>query len=177
VRNPGLFSKSGGEYHAKGGFASFKCDSSFAGFPGGCPAPVPDSSGWTNDSFSYSRLIAYCEDKALDEHDYFPWTNIPIDKIGQVYGYINLTYWDGDYGLEILLMTMDGFAAYDSGESFSAWHRSVYTEGYYSFEFINVTPGSYALVVDNTNWGWEATDFDFVNDYAVFDFEAYFEPY
>jgi len=127
--------------------------------------------------FSYSVRIAYCEAQALDEHYHFPWQSIAIDKIGRVYGYINLTHWDGDYGLEILLMTMDSYAAYVGGESFSAWHRSVYTEGYYSFEFINVTPGNYALVVDNTDSDWEDTDFDGINDYAVFDLEAYFEPY
>ena len=40
-----------------------------------------------------------------------------------------------------------------------------------------MAPGNYALVVDNTDDGWEVTDFDFVNDYAVFDLEVYFQPY
>lgn len=103
--------------------------------------------------------------------------NITIDKVGRVYGHINLTHWDGHYGLEILLMTMDGFAAYTGGGNYSAQHKSIYTKGHYSFEFTNVAPGNYVLVVDNTDKGWEETDFDFVNDYAVFDLKAYFEPY
>ncbi|WP_448521535.1 hypothetical protein [Pseudothermotoga sp.] len=74
-------------------------------------------------------------------------------------------------------MTMDGFAAYDGGEAFSAWHWSVYEEGHYYFEFDGVAPGNYALVVDNTDDGWEVTDFDFVKDSAVFDLEVYFQPY
>ncbi|WP_448516843.1 hypothetical protein [Pseudothermotoga sp.] len=131
-------------------------------FLGGCPVRVP---------------LARFEDQALDEDRYVCQKNIAIGKMGRVYGRINLTHWSGHYGLEILFMTMDGFAAYDGGESFNAWHRSVYKEGRYYFEFEGVAPGNYALVVDNTDRGWEDTDFDFVNDYAVFDLEVYFQPY
>ena len=144
-------------------------------FLGGCPVLVPSDPSEGN--VSYPRLIARFEDQALDEDSYVCQKNITIGKTGRVYGHINLTHWSGHYGLEILFMTMDGFAAYVGGESFSAWHRSVYEEGYYYFEFDGVAPGNYALVVDNTDDGWEDTDIDFVNDYAVFDLEVYFQPY
>lgn len=76
-------------------------------------------------------------------------------------------------------MTMDGFTVYRNilVGSYSAWHKSVYKKGYYSFEFNDVAPGKYVLVIDNTDKGWERTDFDFVNDYVVFDLKAYFKPY
>jgi hypothetical protein len=139
-------------------------------FLGGCAAqvqvPVP-----------VRVLLARFENEALDEDYYLSKKNIAIGKMGRVYGYINLTHWDGHYGLEILFMTMDSFAAYVGGESFSAWYKIFYTEGRHYFEFKNVPPGNYALVVDNTNLGWAKTDFDFVNDYAVFDLEVYFETY
>lgn len=124
-----------------------------------------------------SQLIAYCEDEALDEDRYAIWKNIAIDKTGRVYSYINLTHWDGHYELEILLMTMDGFTAYDNGNNFNAWHTSVYTKCRQSFEFPNVPPGNYAVVVDNTDSGWKSTNFDFENDYAVFDLKVYHESY
>jgi hypothetical protein len=141
-------------------------------FLGGCavqvqvPVPVPER-----------VLLAQFKNQVLDENWYVYKENIAIDKMGRVYGYIDLTHWPGHYGLEILFMTMDSFAAYDGGESFSAWHQSFYTEGRHNFEFKDVPPGNYALVVDNTDRGWERTDFDFVNDYAVFDLEVYFETY
>jgi hypothetical protein len=137
-------------------------------FLGGCAVQVP---------VPVRVLLARFEDEVLDEDWYVAQKNIAIGKTGRVYGYINLTHWTGDYGLEILFMTMDSFAAYDGGESFSAWHQSFYTVGRHYFEFKNVPPGNYALVVDNTDLGWEDTDFDFVNDYAVFDLEVYFETY
>jgi hypothetical protein len=40
-----------------------------------------------------------------------------------------------------------------------------------------VPPGNYAVVVDNTDSGWKSTDFDFENDYAVFDLKVYHESY
>jgi hypothetical protein len=122
-------------------------------------------------------LLARFEDQVLDEQRYVSKENIAIGKTGRVYGYINLTHWRGHYGLEILFMTMDSFADYDGGGNFSAWHQSFYTEGRHYFEFKDVAPGNYALVVDNTDRGWAKTDFDFVNDYAVFDLEVYFETY
>ena len=135
---------------------------------GKVPVPVP---------LPVRVLLARFEDEALDENWYLYKKNIAIGKMGRVYGYINLTHWPGHYGLEVLFMTMDSFAAYESWESFSAWYKIFYTEGRHYFEFKNVPPGNYALVVDNTDRGWAKTDFDFVNDYAVFDLEVYFETY
>jgi len=119
------------------------------------------------------KLVAYWNTYALDE-DYFTWQQFPVDKTGQIYGYIDLKHWDEHYGLEILLMTTDSFAAYKRGGAYFAWHKSVYREGQWYFSFPNVAPGNYVLVVDNTDEGWEETDFDFVNDYAVFDLKAYY---
>ena len=122
-------------------------------------------------------LIAWTEDKSLDEDYYYYWSPITITTTGEVYGWLHLTHWDGDYGLEILLMTASDFADFQSGGAYAAWHKSVFEEGWHYFCFSNVTPGNYVLIVDNTDEGWETTDFDFENDYAVFDLEAYFEAY
>jgi len=78
-------------------------------FLGGCLATTSSDSSEGN--VSYPRLIARFEDQALDEDHYVCQKNIAIDKIGRVYGYINLTHWSEDYGLEVLFMTMDGFVA------------------------------------------------------------------
>ncbi len=141
---------------------------------GGCVAVISDtesSGGATNPP----KLIYQVYDEELDENYYLPSKLIYIDKSGEVYGTINLKHWDGDYGLEIMLMDSANYNLYQNDQPFSAWHKSVYSTGKHEFKFVNVTPGYYVIVVDNTNEGWEKTDFDLENDYAVFDLEAYFQ--
>jgi len=125
-------------------------------------------------SFKTIYFIASIYDHSLDENYYTYVGPIHIDDNGNVYGAIRLTHWDGDYGLEILFMDSANFNLYRNGASFSAWHKSIYTTGEYEFCFVNIPPGYYYLIVDNTNLGWDDTDFDGINDYAVFDLEAVF---
>jgi len=122
-------------------------------------------------------IIVQSEDENLDEDHYRYWSSITITTTGEMYGWINLTHWDEDYGLEILLMTVSDFADFKNGDAYAAWQKSIFVKGRHDFHFSNVTPDNYVLVVDNSNLGEVDTDFDFVNDYAVFGLEAYFEPY
>lgn len=138
---------------------------------------VSSSPVWSFTTIKNIVLIAQTYSYSLDEGRYAYWENITIDTTGEVYGSFDLSHWDGDYGLEILLMTSSDFANFKSGYSYSAWHKSIYVEGLHSFRFVDVTPGNYVLIIDNSDLGWDTTDSDGVNDYAVLDFEAYFESY
>jgi len=109
-------------------------------------------------------------DRHLNEQHYL-WYGDPItiDKSGRIDVYFNLKEWDEDYRLEIIFLTVDNFLHFKNDETFSAVdHRSILYTGVYEFNF-NVSPGSYYLVVDNSDLGWENTDWDGYNDDAVFD--------
>lgn len=110
--------------------------------------------------------------------DYWLYSSpIYIGEDGRVFGNIYLKDWDEDYGLEVLFMTTSNYENFEEGNSYSAWHKSFYTEGTHSFAFGNVSPGWYRIVVDNSNKGWDDTDWDGVDDVAIFDLKAYFGPY
>ncbi len=59
--------------------------------------------------------------------------------------------------------------------TYKAYYMPIYSKGNYKWE-LYVKPGVYRFVVDNTDKGWEMTNFDFEDDIAVFDYEIYEIP-
>ncbi len=92
---------------------------------------------------------------------------------------MELHEWPEHYGLELLVMSPAEYTHYTNGDGFTVyWHETISTEGTH----IRVAPGLIAggtmvrIVVDNTNLGWEDTDFDFFSDDALFDLEVAIGP-
>jgi|GEM_PF-1139618 len=125
---------------------------------------------------SSKKVLVSYTNVYLDEDYYLPHGPITlVSDSSDLFVDLNLKAWDEDYGLELFLMTDSNFAIYQSGSnSFEVVdHVTFYTEGPQAWVFINVPPGVYYFVVDNTDLGWEETDWDGENDVAVFDLELY----
>ncbi len=115
----------------------------------------------------------------LEEDQYtFNLLTYTVPRDGEVEVYVDLDSWPGHYGLEVMIMYYSDYVNYASGDYFIAWHRSMFSEGTYTLNSDPLEEGDrIKVIVDNTNWGWEDTDFDFVDDTAYFDVEAEFHPY
>ena len=115
----------------------------------------------------------------LDEAYYLRMTNAyTAPRDGRFEVTLDLHDWPGDYGLEILIMTYSDYLNYIDYESYSAWHLSLFTERTHFFNSGTIHEGElYQVIIDNTDLGWDDTDFDFVNDAAYFDVEAVFQGY
>jgi len=112
-----------------------------------------------------------------DYHNASDQIEIPYD--GLLAMNMQLNDWPGDYGLELFVMAPAEYNDYLNGDGFSVyWHETISTEG----SHIRVAPGLITggtmviIVVDNTDRGWEQTDFDFWNDDALYDLEVAFGP-
>jgi len=89
----------------------------------------------------------------------------------------NLRTWDGDYKLELLFMTKANYDDFTSTfGTYSAYHYSLSATGTMTWNLTDILPGVYYFVIDNSNKGWEDTDFDFLDDIAIFDFKIYKMP-
>ncbi|MFC2170556.1 hypothetical protein ACFLQJ_01095 [Calditrichota bacterium] len=89
---------------------------------------------------------------------------------------LDLHSWDGDYGLELMIMTYTEYENFISGTTFSAWHESMSSEGSYSLTTDELAEGEeMKVVIDNSDAGWESTDYDFTSDDATFDVEVVFQ--
>ena len=122
-------------------------------------------------------LLASEEDYLLHEGYYHYTGQITISSNpAHIVVYFNLKNWDGDYGLELMLMTESDFEDFQSTfGTYKAYHKTIYSEGNYEWE-LDVEPGVYRFVVDNTDKGWETTDLDGEDDIAIFDYEVYEIP-
>ncbi len=110
---------------------------------------------------------------SLNEGWYF-YHKIYISSLSDVYIPVKVYRWKSRYALEVFFMNSWGFERYRSGKSFSTIAReNILSSGEYLIRASRVGPGYYYVVVDNTDKGWSATDFDGENDYAVFDIEVY----
>lgn len=91
---------------------------------------------------------------------------------------MNLKSWSGDYGIELILLSDEQAARLEAGLSFSAdWHETVVDQGTHTYIVHDVTDrDDYRFVVDNSDAGWETTDFDGVADNAIFDLELILVP-
>jgi Viral BACON domain len=124
-------------------------------------------------------LLWSLENKTLDEDYYTSSPEIEIPYDGLLAMNMQLNDWPGHYGLELLVMSPAEYNHYRNDDSFSVyWHETISSEGTH----IRLAPGLIAagtmvrIVVDNTNWGWEDTDFDFFSDDALFDLEVAIGP-
>jgi len=124
-------------------------------------------------------LLWSWENKTLDEDYYTSSPEIEIPYEGLLAMNMQLHDWPGDYGLELFVMSPAEYDDYADGDSFSVyWHETISTEGTH----VRLAPGLISagtmvrIVVDNTNLGWEETDFDFWNDDALFDLEVALGP-
>lgn len=88
----------------------------------------------------------------------------------------NLRVWDGDYKLELLFMTKANYNDFTTSGSYSAYHHSLSITGTMTWNLTDIPPGVYYFVIDNSDKGWEDTDFDFLDDIAIFDFKIYKMP-
>ncbi len=125
-----------------------------------------------------SRIVYWTNE--VVEEDHYRYSNgqsNPRDTRPQAH--LELTDWPGDYGLEIFVMNSYNFDRYQDRESFDVyWHQSVYSEGTYNFTGSTVIPHGTIVyvVVDNTDYGWDDTDFDFSNDKAYFNLSVDLQP-
>jgi len=145
----------------------------------GCVEPTSSYDGGSGDGGGTDKepvLVAELIGATLDEDYYYPYEGITISSMGKLVVTVNLYHWPGDYALEVFFMSYSDYVDYINYDAFAAWRKALYEEGEYTFSFIDIPPGNYVLVVDNTDRAGD-TDFDLVNDYAVFDLVAYFEPY
>ena len=88
----------------------------------------------------------------------------------------NLRVWDGDYKLELLFMTKANYNDFTTSGSYSAYHHSLSITGTMTWNLTDIPPGVYYFVIDNSDKGWEETDFDFLDDIAIFNFKIYKMP-
>jgi len=120
------------------------------------------------------KLLINWEHSSLKEGSYKYITSpIQINKNSNIYGELYLYSWTEDYGIEILLMSEDDYQNFKDGYNYKAWHKSIYYEGINSFNFGNISPGYYRIIIDNSDSGWEQTDSDGYEDTAYFYIEAY----
>ena len=133
----------------------------------GCPGPAPRTS---NPQQPIVITLANDQDRHVDEGHYYVYGNpIVIEKAGQIDVYFNLKEWDEDYRIEVIFLSDDEFEHFKRGETFwSIKHIPALYQGTYEVSFA-VSPGIYCLIVDNSDLGYEDTDWDGVNDDAVYD--------
>ena len=133
----------------------------------------------TNNEYNEPRPVLLASEKNYLLHEgYYHYTDqITIsNNHAHIVVYFNLKSWDGDYGLELMLMTESDFEDFQSlFGTYRAYQKTIYSEGYYKWD-LYVEPGVYRFVVDNTDNGWETTDLDGEDDIAVFDYEVYETP-
>ncbi|MCB2213408.1 hypothetical protein KQI52_14935 [bacterium] len=125
-----------------------------------------------------SRIV-YWTNRVVEENHYLYSDANSNPRDCRPVAHLELTDWPEDYGLEIFLMNSTNFDRYLNEESFDVyWHQSVYYEGTYNFSGSTVIPyGTIVyVVVDNTNLGWDETDFDFSNDKAYFNLSVDLQP-
>ncbi len=122
-------------------------------------------------------LLASRENYLLHEGYYHYSRQITISSNpAHIVVHFNLKSWDGDYGIELMLMTESDFEDFQSMfGTYKAYHKTIYYEGDHEWE-LYVNPGVYRFVVDNTDKGWETTDLDGEDDIAIFDYEVYEIP-
>jgi hypothetical protein len=119
------------------------------------------------------------EDARLSEDYYMVSESISLYS-GEVSkrGYFDLKFklerWTEHYGLELFVMEELEYAKYRESLDFKVRFRTTITSpGTHRYETDTFTGGHYRIVVDNTDYGWEDTDFDFVDDEAKFDFTVW----
>ena len=119
-------------------------------------------------------MSAYNE--SLSE-DYYAYSDhIWSGSSGYFYIDFNLRDWPGDYGLELFLMEEVEFLNYEANRSFSViWRQTIDNVGNYYLETPNIfSDNYYRIVIDNTDDGWEETDWDGWDDAALYDIVVYF---
>ncbi len=124
-------------------------------------------------------ILVHWENVTLDENHWRYSSPVEIPYEGILAMNMDLNDWPGDYGLELFVMSPAEYDDYADGENFSVyWHETISTQG----QHVRVAPNLIAaetmvvIVVDNTDKGWEDTDFDFWNDDARFDLEVALGP-
>ncbi|MDK2886083.1 MAG: hypothetical protein PWP54_641 [Thermosipho sp. (in: thermotogales)] len=123
---------------------------------------------------SPSNLLFSSYDQLLHEQNYKYTGPITLaDYSNDLLINFNLKTWDGDYGIELLLMTEANFEDFKGGGTYSAYHKSFYVKDFYTWRLNNIPPGVYYFVIDNSDKGWENTDADLEDNIAIFDVEGY----
>ena len=124
-----------------------------------------------------SATIFDVKDIVLPENQFYytsviSFYNGDIPKSASFELKFTLKTWTEDYGLELFVMTDLEFAKYREGLSFEALFRqTIKTKGLHTYETERYTGGHYRVVVDNTDAGWEDTDWDGIDDIVKFDFK------
>ena len=115
------------------------------------------------------------QNRKLSEDYYFYSNSISlyngeVSKTGNFDLLFNLESWPEDYGLELFVMEELEFAKYQENLSFRVkFRQTIMSPGTHQYSTSRFTGGNYRIVVDNTNMGWEDTDFDLVDDEAKYD--------
>lgn len=109
------------------------------------------------------------------EENYYTYLSIPIEiaETSTIHGIFELSDWSEDYNLELILLKDTYFEDFKNGINNFIWNENIKTKDTYKYSINNVEPGSYRLIVDNSDLGYELTDTDENNDIAYFNMSAY----
>lgn len=144
-----------------------------------CPGPTQTILPEPTQTIPPEPILLGSKTDYLLHEDYYHYFG-PItlsDNPTHIVVYFDLRTWDGDYSLELMLMTESDFEDFQTLlGTYRAYHRSCDHEGSYTWD-LYVDPGVYYFVVDNTDKGWESTDLDGEDDIALFDYSIYQMPY
>jgi hypothetical protein len=119
-------------------------------------------------------LVFRWEDISIEENSY-TYLGIPIEieVNSTIHGIFELYEWTEDYSLEIILLKEEEFDNFKNGINNFIWSKSVPTKDKFNYSIENVEPGSYRLIVDNSDLGNELTDTDGIDDIAYIKMVAY----
>jgi len=124
-------------------------------------------------------LVMSLENRLLPE-DYYAHSdaislyNGEVARSGYFHLELNLKSWTEEYGIELFVIEDLEFAKYQEGLGFNVkFRQTIKTRGLHKYDTSRYTGGHYRIVIDNTDRGWEDTDWDGSDDIATIDFIAY----
>ncbi|MDP8208452.1 MAG: hypothetical protein P9L92_17440 [Candidatus Electryonea clarkiae] len=129
--------------------------------------PLPDPAG-----------VWYVENYVLNEDSYLTNATYVAPADGYIQVGLDLYDWPGHYAVEIMIMTYWNYYAFANGSNFTAWHKSVRTEGFRTLTSDTILKGeNMRIVIDNSDLGWDTTDYDLMSDDAYFTAAAIFQAH
>ncbi len=133
-----------------------------------------DSSIRDSDSLIYSK-----QSGMLHENTFTSSQPITITRSGRLFVFFRIRSWPEDYGVELFVIPSEYLESFEMGYfNESLWVKIFKEMGLHTVETDTVEAGDeIRIIVDNSDRGWESTDYDGLNDKIVFDLEVYLRPF
>ncbi len=118
-------------------------------------------------------------DRYLPEDRYFASDKVSLSLDGLTRsGYfrieLDLLEWTKHYDLEVFVMDESEYVKYVNGSNFGVWFHESFSElGSHIYETESFSGGHFRVVLDNTDKGWEDTDWDGSDDIAKYNLNIY----